>query len=81
MGALDATRLTKVLISSVDPRAKVSKYSRKTLANSEVPQNVGMVLKTARRTARQSSTRDGTTPEQHVRLGHDPTLSIKAHLD
>jgi hypothetical protein len=47
VGALDATRLAKMPISSTEPRANVSKYSRKTFANSEVPQNVGMASKTA----------------------------------
>ena len=73
VGALDATRLAKMPISSTDPRAKVSKYSRKTFDNSEVPQNVGMASKTARRTAKASSIRDETPPKTHVKPGHDPT--------
>jgi hypothetical protein len=72
---LDATCLAKELISLVDPKARVSKCSRNTLASSEVPQKVGMVSKTARRMDKASSTMDETSPEKHVSAGILPILS------
>ena len=78
---MDATCLAKELISLVDPKARVSKYSRNTLASSEVPQNVGMVWKTARRIDKASSMRDGISPEKHVSTGILPIISESTLLD